>query len=432
MFILIFSFLVFPLCHAAIFDIVNQCPYTIWPAAIPGGGSELEPGQNWTIFINPRMDDARIWARTGCTFNSSGYGRCETGDCDGLLECQTYGSSPNTLAEFTLNDFNNLDFIDISLIEGFNVPMEFSPIAGCNHAIQCSTNITEQCPDVLKTSGGCNNPCTVFKTDEYCCTSGNCKSTNYSNFFKGLCPNAYSYAMDDESNTFTCIGGTDYKVVFCPNNNATKSNPPPSSAASATFDIVNNCSYTVWAAAIPGGGRQLNNGEIWTISVNAGTTGGRVWARTGCNFNSSGHGSCETGDCKGLLECQVYGKSPDTLAEFALNQYANLDYIDISLVDGFNVPMDFSPTGGCARGIQCSTDIIGQCPAVLKAPGGCNNPCIVFKTDEYCCNSGTCKPTTYSKFFKGLCPDAYSYPKDDQSSTFTCPSGTNYKVVFCP
>ncbi|XP_039136381.1 thaumatin-like protein [Dioscorea cayenensis subsp. rotundata] len=159
--IIIFSFLLFPLCHAAIFNIVNQCPYTIWPAAIPGGGCELLPGQNWTIFINPRMDNARIWARTSCTFNSSGYGQCETGDCDGLLGCQTYGSPPNTLAEFTLNDFNNLDFIDISLIDGFNVPMEFSPITGCNHAIQCSANITRQCPDELKTSGGCNNPCTV-------------------------------------------------------------------------------------------------------------------------------------------------------------------------------------------------------------------------------------------------------------------------------
>ncbi|XP_039117801.1 protein P21-like [Dioscorea cayenensis subsp. rotundata] len=202
----------------------------------------------------------------------------------------------------------------------------------------------------------------------------------------------------------------------------------------ATFDIVNQCSYTVWAAAVPGGGRQLNNGETWTINVNAGTTGARVWARTGCNFDSSGHGSCETGDCNGLLECQVYGKPPNTLAEFALNQFQNLDFIDISLVDGFNVPMDFSPTGGCAGGIQCLADINGQCPAVLKAPGGCNNPCTVFKTDEYCCNSGSCGPSDYSKFFKGLCPDVYSYPKDDQNSTvvFTCPGGTNYKVVFCP
>ncbi|KAH7661094.1 Thaumatin family protein [Dioscorea alata] len=200
----------------------------------------------------------------------------------------------------------------------------------------------------------------------------------------------------------------------------------------ATFNIVNQCSYTVWAAAVPGGGKQLDKGQTWTINVNAGTTSGRVWARTGCNFDSSGHGSCQTGDCNGLLQCQAYGKPPNTLAEFALNQYANLDYIDISLVDGFNVPMDFSPTGGCARGIRCSADIVGKCPAQLKTTGGCNNPCTVFKTNEYCCTSGSCTATDYSKFFKNLCPDAYSYPKDDQTSTFTCPAGTNYKVTFCP
>ncbi|CAL9773817.1 unnamed protein product [Musa acuminata subsp. burmannicoides] len=200
----------------------------------------------------------------------------------------------------------------------------------------------------------------------------------------------------------------------------------------ATFDIVNQCSFTVWAAAVPGGGRQLDPSQTWTINVNPGTTGGRVWARTDCSFDGSGSGSCQTGDCGGLLECQGYGTPPNTLAEFALNQFQNMDFIDISLVDGFNVPMDFSPTSGDCRGIRCSADINGQCPAELRAPGGCNDPCTVFKTDEYCCTSGSCGPTNYSMFFKNNCPDAYSYPKDDATSTFTCPGGTNYRVVFCP
>ncbi|XP_039136379.1 protein P21-like [Dioscorea cayenensis subsp. rotundata] len=200
----------------------------------------------------------------------------------------------------------------------------------------------------------------------------------------------------------------------------------------ATFEIVNHCSYIVWAAAIPGGGKQLDKDQTWTINVNVGTTGGRIWARTGCNFSNSGHGSCETGDCNGLLECQAYGNPPSTLVDFGLD-INNLDYIDISLVDGFNVPVEFSPTNRCARGmIQCSADINGQCPAQLKTNGGCNNACGVFKTNEYCFNSGNYGPTNYSRFFKGFCPDAYSYPKDDQTSTFTCPGGATYKVVFCP
>ncbi|KAK8989624.1 hypothetical protein V6N11_064042 [Hibiscus sabdariffa] len=174
-------------------------------------------------------------------------------------------------------------------------------------------------------------------------------------------------------------------------------------ANAATFNIRNNCPYTVWAAAVPGGGRQLGRGGTWNLNVNVGTTGA------------------------------PYGAPPNTLAEFALNQYNNLDFFDISLVDGFNVPMEFSPTSGsCSRGIRCVADIIGQCPNELKAPGGCNNPCTVYKTDQYCCNSGSCSATDFSRFFKKRCPDAYSYPKDDQTSTFTCPGGTNYRVVFCP
>jgi hypothetical protein len=202
----------------------------------------------------------------------------------------------------------------------------------------------------------------------------------------------------------------------------------------ANFDIVNQCSYTVWAAASPGGGRQLDPGQTWSITVAPGTTMARIWGRTKCTFDANGRGKCETGDCNGLLECQGWGSPPNTLAEFALNQFNNMDFPDISLVDGFNIPMDFSPTNNNCHDIRCTADINGQCPNELRAPGGCNNPCTVYKTNEYCCTDGpgSCGPTTYSKFFKDRCPDAYSYPQDDKTSTFPCPTGTNYRVVFCP
>ena len=201
----------------------------------------------------------------------------------------------------------------------------------------------------------------------------------------------------------------------------------------AKFDITNKCPYTVWAAASPGGGKRLNTGETWTITANPGTTQARIWARTNCQFDASGKGKCQTGDCNGLLVCQGYGSPPNTLAEYALDQFEHQDFIDISNIDGFNVPMEFSSaSASCSRVIKCTADIIGQCPNELKVPGGCNGPCPVFKTEEHCCNSGNCGPTNYSRFFKERCPDAYSYPKDDPTSLFTCPTGTNYKVIFCP
>ncbi|KAF3448528.1 hypothetical protein FNV43_RR09241 [Rhamnella rubrinervis] len=165
-------------------------------------------------------------------------------------------------------------------------------------------------------------------------------------------------------------------------------------AKAVTFEVRNNCGFTVWAAAVPGSGRRLDRGQTWSFNVNAGTTGARIWARTGCNFNGGGRGRCLT-------------------------------------LEGFNVPMEFSPTSnGCSRGIKCTADMNSQCPNELRVPGGCHNPCTVFNTDEYCCNSGNCGPTNYSRYFKDRCSDAYSYPQDEQTSNFTCGGGTNYKVVF--
>ncbi|KAL8263820.1 hypothetical protein R6Q59_021950 [Mikania micrantha] len=150
----------------------------------------------------------------------------------------------------------------------------------------------------------------------------------------------------------------------------------------ATFDVINQCQHTVWAAVSTGGGKQLENGQSWQVTVAPGTAGARIWGRTGCNFDASGRGKCDTGDCNGLLECQSYGAPPNTLAEFALNQDNNNDFVDISLVDGFNVPMEFSPVGASCKTMRCGVDLNGPCPEPLRTQGGCNNPCTVFKTVE--------------------------------------------------
>ncbi|MCD9644746.1 hypothetical protein HAX54_033175 [Datura stramonium] len=409
---------------AAIFEIRNNCSYTVWAAAVPGGGRRLDTGEAWMVNIPAGTTQGRIWARTGCNFDESGKGKCQTGDCNGLLECQGFGAPPNTLAEYALNQFGNSDFFDISLVDGFNLPMEFSPTSGgCTGGISCTADINGQCPDALRTPGGCNNPCTVFKTDEYCCTSGTCGPTSYSTFFKNRCPSAYSYPQDDTTSTFTCPEGANYKVVFCPTGIGEQAEP--------VIDIRNNCPFTVWAAAVPGGGQRLEYGEVWRIN----TKGSRIWGRTNCNFDESGRGHCQTGDCDGLLKCQDYGTPPNTLALYTLNQSNYLDFFNISLVNGFNLPMDFLPTttGGCTASNSCTADIIGQCPKELRTPGGCNNPCTVFQNKEYCCTSGECGEMDDFKFFEQQCPNSFGYPREEAIiNTLFCPAGTNYTVVFCP
>ena len=76
-----------------------------------------------------------------------------------------------------------------------------------------------------------------------------------------------------------------------------------------------------------------------TVNVADGWAG-RVWARTGCNFDGSGQGHCATGDCGDKLECNgAGGVPPVTLAEITLNGAGGKDFYDVSLVDGFNVPV---------------------------------------------------------------------------------------------
>ncbi|KAK3019298.1 hypothetical protein RJ639_004618 [Escallonia herrerae] len=199
------------------------------------------------------------------------------------------------------------------------------------------------------------------------------------------------------------------------------------STNAAIFDIRNNWPFIVSASAVPGGGRQLGRGETWSLKVPAGTAGAPIWPRTNCGLDWAGRARAKQ------VTAMAYGRPPNTLAEFALNQYQNLDFFDISLVDGFNVDMEFIPTSiGCTRGLRCAADINGQCPNELRAPGRCNNPCTVFKEDQYCCNLENCGPIDCRRFFKLRCPAAYSYPKDDPTSTITCPGGTNYRVLFCP
>ncbi|CAL5187547.1 unnamed protein product [Lathyrus oleraceus] len=215
------------------------------------------------------------------------------------------------------------------------------------------------------------------------------------------------------------------------------------STQAGNFNITNKCNYTVWAAAVPGGGVKLNTGESWNMNIANGTNNARIWGRTNCTFDNSGVGKCQTGDCNNTLECKTFGTPPNTILEFALNMYNNLDFYDVSLVQGFNIPIKLTPSSSSCGMVNCTRNITDECPAQLKVPGGCNNPCTTFGTSEYCCDlssaksvatnaSATCTPTNYSKFFKDRCPSAYSYPKDDATSTYTCMGGTTYDVVFCP
>ena len=199
--------------------------------------------------------------------------------------------------------------------------------------------------------------------------------------------------------------------------------------------------------------------------------------------------------------CQ--GNPPATLAEFTLASESNQAFYDISLVDGYNLPMgiifmpgnesslsDIPPnfTNAICIGTSSyldssatnsedsqfgsndsypipleqsvsSQNVLKWCPWPLQLnppqkPGDgvypypddniarpifnpCYSACSKWNDDKYCCAGSynspkKCKPSYYSIQAKKVCPDAYSYAYDDQTSTFVLPQGGGFEVVFCP
>ena len=222
--------------------------------------------------------------------------------------------------------------------------------------------------------------------------------------------------------------------------------------------VINKCQQPVWVAlgsqqAVPeGGGFRLDAGQTRTLTMPGGKWSGRLWGRTGCTFDGTGTGRCDTGDCAGRLGCGIVGgKTPATLAEITYSGNAEPDFYDLSLVDGYNLPMAMAPLPGShgrnpGAALDCATptcvkDLNQTCPAdlrVMVAGGvvGCLSACEKYNTDEFCCRGAfnqpeTCPPFPASKVFKAACPTSYSYAYDDSTSTFTC-KGEDYAVWFCP
>ncbi|KAK6136633.1 hypothetical protein DH2020_029616 [Rehmannia glutinosa] len=250
----LFSLLLFSrAAFAATFTFVNKCEYTVWPGILANAGSprldttgfEL-PQSSTRSFIAPAGWSGRFWARTGCSFSDSETGSCQTGDCgSGQPECNGSGAAPPaTLAEFTLGT-GGLDFYDVSLVDGYNLPMivEATGGSGMCASTGCVTDLNRVCPSELRVGGGeaCKSACEAFGSPEYCCSGtfnspAACRPSVYSQMFKMACPRSYSYAYDDPTSTFTC-SGADYTVTFCPSMPSQKSSKDPTPTMTAPGTI---------------------------------------------------------------------------------------------------------------------------------------------------------------------------------------------------
>ncbi len=238
---------------------------------------------------------------------------------------------------------------------------------------------------------------------------------------------------------------------------------PAGASSDTTFTFVNSSTQTIWVGAVGNAGKVTPNGGGWAMAPSSTTTlslpgdwAGRFWGRTGCNFDASGRGPCQTGDCGNVLACNgAIGKPPATLAEFTLQRTipSASDYFDVSMVDGYNLPVTIKAVGptssvslpsSCASA-DCATDLNQNCPHELAVQSGgstvgCRSACEAFGTDQYCCRNAygapaTCNPASwpknYAAYFKSAYPYAYSYAYDDPTSTFTC-AQCAYQIAFGP
>ncbi|WVO22449.1 uncharacterized protein IAS62_003779 [Cryptococcus decagattii] len=203
---------------------------------------------------------------------------------------------------------------------------------------------------------------------------------------------------------------------------------------------------TIGGAAQPGGWKQALG--YYSFNVPDGWNIGRICARTGWN----------TIKCSG----SEYGKPGATLAECTID-INHMDSYDISIVDGYNLPMEITSSDpSCAKG-SCGTetDIFTQCDPSLVYPTNsdkiysCNSACgnlIQFRkffadanNSPVCCvHNGVAVhhincPNTYISFYqtmKRMCHNAYVYSDDDMydDAVFTCPSTnkSSYTITFCP
>jgi hypothetical protein len=222
---------------------VNDMSQTIWVAAAPNAstplaatGWVLPAGQSVTI-TTPNNLNTRFWGRTGCVFNSTGVGHCQTGDCGGLFQCKGWGTIPATLAEVNFDAWDGLDFYDVSMVDGSNLPMyinitkssggtkdKISPNgcvpAGCTKPVNCPSALDVKAGGAVV---GCISACARLGGAQYCCqgkwsSRAACNPAqwpvDYAAVFKSAEPYAYSYVDDDATSVFTCSGVCDYRITF--------------------------------------------------------------------------------------------------------------------------------------------------------------------------------------------------------------------------
>ncbi|MCE9577674.1 MAG: thaumatin family protein [Deltaproteobacteria bacterium] len=269
----------------------------------------------------------------------------------------------------------------------------------------------------------------------------------------------------------------------------------------ARLRVVNRCAQPIWIAHSDNLAADQNvalvTDAFHDYDIPAGGLASvRLWPKTGCD--ATGH-SCLIGDNGegGGKPCGPNGCQPpfDSKFEatFADTASSAETWYDLSLVDGFTLPLAVRPLGngtntGTCVASDCANLTLDACPAQEQAgldlrvtdPANaattiaCLAPCKAWNYPapygeghpesqdpglHLCCptpidpQSGNCTianacmtpdacraagdpasvvHTSYVALVHARCPSAYSYSYDDEAGLHACPSATRFEVTFCP
>ena len=130
-------------------------------------------------------------------------------------------------------------------------------------------------------------------------------------------------------------------------------------------------------------------------------------------------------------DCKKSGpKTPATVAYFSLDSLYNQDYYQISLMYGFNVPIEIQPInhpnqtynalGDSCVATGCKNDLKAHCPATLASKDVQNQHVVACKS--------ACKAFG---IFNASCPNAKTYLHDMTSPNYCASHSVRFNVNFC-
>jgi hypothetical protein len=362
----------------------NFCNFPVWFASASGafGGASLGA-------VTCKTDSDCCVTLPDGTVDCVGNTACVNGTCAQKNCTATSNSCPTSPAGLVT----------------CNVP-QCGPANGCP-VLPCSSN--DQCPGGSSCVAGncqvCNgNDC----TDNLCSPNGTCPCQVGGSQCTDFGPGSICDAPAGSS-VGTCAGGTCWYSGLVPENGPGAATTPQWQLAASCWNdaecapkqscndhglctCASNADCTALGGVCSGG---VCTGQVATVCMPQGWDG-RIWGRTGCSLNN-GAFQCQTGQCgsnaAGVLQCTNPAAGVAETATgatlFEMNADADTpvqDFWDVSLVSGYNLPLQVvacNATGGgagCQLGgqsapdfpIGCVSDLNQTCPAPLQIAGQCN------------------------------------------------------------